>query len=98
MKIIIDLSDPTFGRFISNFNDESGCCCESPLVYSYGEKGKQKQVEQNTRKGRRINVIGVWESDQRMEYSMVASSVKTQTYLSFIELIDFVLLAKFFRL
>ena len=65
--------------------DESGCCCESPLVYSYGEKGKQKQIEQNRRKGRRINLIGVWEPNQKMEYSMVASSIKTQTYLSFME-------------
>ena len=47
--------------------DESGCCCESPLVYSYGEKGKQKTIEQNRRKGRRINLIGVWEPNQRME-------------------------------
>ena len=65
--------------------DESGCCSESPLVYSYGEKGKQKAIEQNRRKGRRINLIGEWEPNQRMEYGMVASSIKTKTYLCFME-------------
>ena len=65
--------------------DESGCVCESPLVYSYGKKGEQKQIEQNRRKGRRINVMGVWEPEQKMEYAMVASSVKTKTYICFME-------------
>lgn len=49
--------------------DESGCCCESPLVYSYGKTGEQKEIEQNRRKGRRINLMGVWEPNQRMEYA-----------------------------
>ncbi len=65
--------------------DESGCCCESPLVYSYGEKGKQKEIEQKERRGRRINLIGVWEPNQTMEYAMIAGSVKTKTYLCFME-------------
>ena len=65
--------------------DESGCCCESPLVYSYGKKGEQKEIEQNRRKGRRINLMGVWEPNQKMEYAMVASSIKTKTYVCFME-------------
>ena len=65
--------------------DESGCYCESPLVYSYGKKGEQKKIEQNRRKGRRINLMGVWEPNQSMEYAMVASSIKTKTSVSFIE-------------
>ena len=55
------------GMITLMYLDESGCCGESLLVYSYEEKGKQKAIEQNRRKGRRINLIGVWEPNQKME-------------------------------
>ena len=43
--------------------DESGCCLESPLSYGYGQIGQQKSIAQNRNRGKRINIMGVWESD-----------------------------------
>ena len=50
--------------------DESGCCPESPLSYGYGQIGQQKSISQRTRKGRRVNIMGVWEEEKRLEYAL----------------------------
>lgn len=65
--------------------DESGCCPESPLSYGYGQIGQQKSIAQKTRKGRRINVMGIWEEEQRFEYAMIVGTYKTKSYLRFMD-------------
>ncbi|MEM8719097.1 MAG: hypothetical protein AAGE84_07275 [Cyanobacteria bacterium P01_G01_bin.39] len=45
--------------------DESGCCPESPLCYGYGQIGQQKPIAQKTRKGRRVNIMGLWAFGKR---------------------------------
>ena len=65
--------------------DESGCCPQSPLVYSYGKRGQQKIVRQTPRRGRRINIIGLWERNQKLEYAMIASSIKSHRYIEFLD-------------
>lgn len=42
--------------------DESGCCLESPLSYGYSPIGEQKSITQNKNRGRRVNIMGVWET------------------------------------
>ena len=63
--------------------DESGCCPESPLSYGYGQIGQQKSIAQRTRKGRRVNIIGVWEEKTRLEYALKIGTNKTKSYLRF---------------
>jgi putative transposase len=63
--------------------DESGCCPESPLSYGYGQIGRQKSIPQRKRKGRRINIMGVWEEKTRFEYTLKVGTYKTQNYLRF---------------
>ena len=65
--------------------DESGCCPESPLSYGYGKIGQQKIVTQKTRKGRRVNIMGVWEEKQRFEYTLKVGTYKTKSYLRFMK-------------
>ncbi len=60
--------------------DESGCCPESPLSYGYGKIGQQKIV---TQKGRRVNIMSVWEEKQRFEYTLKVGTYKTKSYLRF---------------
>ena len=64
--------------------DESGCCPESPLSYRYGQIGRPKSISQKTRRGRRINIMGVWEAEQRFEYALKVGTYKTQSYLRFL--------------
>ena len=65
--------------------DESGCYPQSPLVYSYGKVGEQKIVHQKQRKGRRINIMGLWEPNQKLEYGMIGCSFKTNRYIQFLD-------------
>lgn len=65
--------------------DESGVYPESPLVYSYGKKGEQKVIHQTERKGRRINIMGVWEEDKKWEYGLIATTFKSERYIECID-------------
>ena len=65
--------------------DESGCCPESPLGYGYGQIGQQKSISQRIRRGRRINIMGVWEAEQRFEYALKVGTYKTKSYLRFMD-------------
>lgn len=65
--------------------DESGCCPESPLSYGYGQIGQQKSIAQKTRKGRRVNIMGVWEEEKRFEYTLKVGTYNTKSYLRFMD-------------
>ena len=55
----------------------------SPLLrvteerYSYGKVGEQKIVVQKQRKGRRMNIMGLWEQNKRWEYGIIATTFKS---------------------
>ena len=63
--------------------DESGCCPQSPLSYGYGQIGQQKSIYQKRRKGRRVNIMGVWEQKERFEYTLKVGTYKAKSYLRF---------------
>jgi putative transposase len=65
--------------------DESGCCLESPLSYGYGQIGQQKSITQNKTRGRRINIMGVWEDSQSFEYGLKVGTYKAKNYLQFMD-------------
>ena len=54
-----------------------------PLSYGYGQIGRQKTVTQKIIKGRRVNIMGVWEENQRFEYTLKVGTYKTKGYLRF---------------
>ena len=45
--------------------------------------GQQKIVTQKRRKGRRVNIMGIWEKNQRLEYSLKVGTYKAKSYLRF---------------
>lgn len=61
--------------------DESGCYCTSPTSYSYGRRGEQKCIRQPRRRGRRVNIFGVWEPKVRFDYALMVGTLKTPTYV-----------------
>ena len=65
--------------------DECGCCCQSPVDYSYSKRGEQKQVRQHRRRGRRINIWGVQEPAVSFDYALMVGTLKTPTHLQLIE-------------
>jgi putative transposase len=60
-----------------------GVVLESPLSYGYGQIGQQKSISQRTRKGRRVNIMGVWEEETKFEYALKVGTYKTKNYLHF---------------
>ena len=65
--------------------DESGCCLESPLSYGYGRIGQQKSIPQNKNRGRRINIMGVWEENRSFEYALKVGTYKAKNYIRFMD-------------
>lgn len=58
---------------------------ESPLSYGYSQIGQQKSITQNQIRGRRINIMGVWEDSQSFEYSLKVGTYKAKNYLQFMD-------------
>ena len=65
--------------------DESGCYCQSPTSYSYGRRGEQKCIRQPRRRGRRVNIFGVWEPKVRFDYALMVGTLKTPTYVQLMD-------------
>jgi len=65
--------------------DESGCYCQSPTGYGYAARGQQKRIKQLRRRGRRVNIWGVWEPQASFEYALMLGSLSTETYLKLME-------------
>ncbi|WP_449415995.1 transposase [Phormidium nigroviride] len=65
--------------------DESGCYCHSPTGYAYASRGQQKRLEQTRRRGRRVNIWGVWEPQIGFDYALMLGSLTSDTYLKLME-------------
>ncbi|MBW4606702.1 MAG: transposase [Hassallia sp. WJT32-NPBG1] len=65
--------------------DESGCYCTSPTDYTYGRRGEQKRIRQNRRRGRRINIFGIWEPKSSFDYALMLGTLKAPTYVQLME-------------
>ncbi|WP_250126795.1 hypothetical protein [Chroococcidiopsis sp. CCMEE 29] len=48
------------GEICLKFLDESGFCLWSPVSYTYSPVGQQKVLQQTTRRGRRLNILGLY--------------------------------------
>jgi putative transposase len=65
--------------------DESGCYCQSSTNYSYSRRGSQKRLRQTRRRGRRINILGVWEPQSRFDYALMLGTMNSDTYVALME-------------
>lgn len=73
------------GIICLKYLDESGCCPQSPTNYSYGKRGKQKRITQHKRRGRRLNILGVWQPQVQFDYALMVGGVKTSTFLKLMD-------------
>lgn len=73
------------GAITLKYLDESGCYCQSPTDYGYVQKGQQKRVVQQRRRGRRINIFGIWQPKQRFEYALMVGTLKSKTFLKLMD-------------
>lgn len=61
--------------------DESGFCLWSPVSYSYSRVSEQKHLEQVSRRGKRISILGLWQPDKTFEYALAQGGFNGSSYL-----------------
>jgi hypothetical protein len=69
------------GHIELKYLDESGCCLESPVSYSYARMGEQKRIEQVKSYGNRISILGIWQVEQSFDYILVQGSFNQERYV-----------------
>lgn len=65
--------------------NESGCCVQRSSDYAYSPRGQQKRVKQRKRRGRRINILGIWQPQVKFDYALMVGSLKTATFLKLMD-------------
>lgn len=61
--------------------DQSGFCLWMPTEYSYFFKGEQKRLEQTERRGRRISILGLFQSLLSFIYGLVVGSFDGERHI-----------------
>ncbi|NEZ54445.1 transposase [Leptolyngbyaceae cyanobacterium CCMR0081] len=62
--------------------DETGCAQWSAVSYSYVRIGTQKRLEQTSRRGQRVSILGVWDPQESFEYALAVGSIDSQRYMA----------------
>ena len=57
----------------------------NPVSYSYIKVGEQKKIEQSKKRGKRLNILGIYEPKKSLSYALKLGSFKTD---SFIKILD----------
>jgi transposase len=65
--------------------DESGFSMWLPVEYSYFFKGEQKRIEQTSRKGKRISILGLLQPFVSFVYGLVVGSFDGNRYITMME-------------
>ena len=61
--------------------DESGFSQWTPVSYSYSKVGQQKRLEQTSRKGQRVSILGLWDPDASFDYALSMGGFNGERYL-----------------
>lgn len=69
------------GEICLKYLDEAGFCCWSPVGYSYYFRGEQKRQEQKAPRGRRLNILGLWQPSISFEYGLAVGSFTAPSYI-----------------
>lgn len=73
------------GEIHLKYLDEAGCYCQSPTDYGYTRKGQQKRIVGRRRRGRRVNILGIFEPKARFDYALMMGTLKSKTFLKVME-------------
>ena len=65
--------------------DESGFCMWSPVSYTYYFLGEQKKMEQTSRRGRRLSILGLWQPGIQFFYGLAIGSFNSQSYIKMMD-------------
>ncbi|MEI2577783.1 transposase [Scytonema sp. PRP1] len=73
------------GEIDLKYLDESGFCAWSEPSYTYYQRGEQKHLEQTSRRGRRLSIIGFLQPLISFVYGLVIGGVSRKSYIQMME-------------
>ncbi|NEQ81479.1 MAG: IS630 family transposase, partial [Moorea sp. SIO2I5] len=65
--------------------DEAGFSLWSPVSYSYIKVGKQKQIPQSKKRGKRLNILGIYEPQKSFNYTLKLGSLKKDNLIKVLD-------------
>ncbi len=65
--------------------DESGFCMWSSVSYTYYFLGQQKKMEQTSRRGKRLSILGIWQPGVQFVYGLGIGSFNSQSYIKMMD-------------
>ena len=73
------------GAIRLKYLDEAGFSLWSPASYTYIKVGEQKQIRQSKKRGKRLNILGIYSPGQNLNYAL---SIGSFTQDNFINILD----------
>lgn len=73
------------GAIRLKYLDEAGFSLWSPASYTYIKVGEQKQIKQSKKRGKRLNILGIYSPGQNLNYAL---SIGSFTQDNFINILD----------
>jgi transposase len=73
------------GALRLKYLDEAGFSLWSPASYTYIKVGEQKQIRQSKKRGKRLNILGIYSPGQKLNYAL---SIGSFTQDNFINILD----------
>lgn len=73
------------GNIRIKYLDEAGFSLWSPVGYSYIKVGEQKKIPQSKKRGKRLNILGIYERGKSFNYALAIGSFEQDTFLKILE-------------
>jgi len=73
------------GAIRLKYLDEAGLGLWNPASYTYIKVGEQKQIRQSKKRGKRLNILGIYSPDKNLNYAL---SIGSFTQENFINILD----------
>jgi len=73
------------GEIRLKYLDKSGFSLWSSASYSYIRVGKQKKIRQSKKRGKRLNILGIYEPDKSFNYAAAMGSIKKENFVKILD-------------
>ena len=73
------------GALRLKYLDEAGFSLWSPVGYSYLKVGKQKSIPQSKKRGKRLNILGIYEAKKSFNYALALGSFRKDSLIRILD-------------
>jgi transposase len=70
------------GAIRLKYLDEAGFCLWNPASYTYIKVGEQKQIRQRKKRGKRLNILGIYSPDKNLNYALSIGSFTQENFIN----------------